>query len=368
MNFDFVLNNEEKAVFDLRALYEKYGYFQYKMSKFEEYELYVKNKAFLVSDNVITFTDTDGKLMALKPDVTLSIIKNRKDTSEGLQKVYYNENVYRVGKGTKSFKEIMQVGLECLGNVDDYAVTEVISLAAKSLAAVSESYVLDISSLDVVSCVMEEAGLSEEGKKRVIAFLAEKNAKGVFDVCKSENVCEKCAKALKSLVTVYGTPEKVKDALSGLCTGEKSRAAAERLLKIVTATEKLCAEKNLRIDFSVVNDMNYYNGIVFKGFVEGIPSGILSGGQYDNLMGKMGKKSRAIGFAVYLDELYRLTYREREYDADVALEYGDAELSEVCEAVKKIIDGGETVFARKKLPENIKCKRRIELKKEEASL
>ena len=52
--------------------------------------------------------------------------------------------------------------------------------------------------------------------------------------------------------------------------------------------------------------MNYYNGIVFKGFVSGIPASVLSGGQYDNLMEKMGKKARAIGFAVYLDELERL--------------------------------------------------------------
>ena len=95
-NLEFVLSREEKVSFKLRALYGKYGYTQYKMSKFEEYDLYVKNKDFLVSDNVITFTDTDGKLMALKPDVTLSIIKNSKDLCDGLTKVYYNENVYRV--------------------------------------------------------------------------------------------------------------------------------------------------------------------------------------------------------------------------------------------------------------------------------
>ena len=71
-----VLKNEEKAVFELRELYSKYGYLQYKMSKFEEYDLYVSNKDFLVSENIITFTDTDGKLLALKPDVTLSIIKS----------------------------------------------------------------------------------------------------------------------------------------------------------------------------------------------------------------------------------------------------------------------------------------------------
>ena len=83
-----VLKNDEKAIFGLRSIYRRYGYSQYKMSKFEEYDLYVRNKDFLVSDNIITFTDTTGKLLALKPDVTLSIIKNGKDVPGVIEKVY----------------------------------------------------------------------------------------------------------------------------------------------------------------------------------------------------------------------------------------------------------------------------------------
>ena len=62
----------------------------------------------------------------------------------------------------------------------------------------------------------------------------------------------------------------------------------------------------IRIDFSVINNMSYYNGIAFNGFIYGVSEGVLSGGQYDKLMNKMGKKSRAIGFAVYLDVLDRM--------------------------------------------------------------
>ncbi|MBQ5649696.1 MAG: ATP phosphoribosyltransferase regulatory subunit, partial [Clostridia bacterium] len=99
MNKD-ILKNDEKAVYALRTLFRQYGYLPFKMSKFEEYDLYVKNKDFLVSDKVITFSDTNGKLMALKPDVTLSIIKNGEDEAGCKQKVYYNENVYRVSGST----------------------------------------------------------------------------------------------------------------------------------------------------------------------------------------------------------------------------------------------------------------------------
>ena len=114
---DKILKNEEKAVFALRSLYKRYGYLPFKMSKFEEYDLYLKNKDFLVSDRVITFNDVSGKLLALKPDVTLSIIKNTRDMPGVKQKVYYNENVYRVSSDTGHFGEIMQAGLECIGDM-----------------------------------------------------------------------------------------------------------------------------------------------------------------------------------------------------------------------------------------------------------
>ena len=74
----------------LNGLYEQYGYRKFRMSKFEDYDLYAQNKDFLKSGHIITFTDVDGALKALKPDITLSIMKNNNGSSE---KVYYNENV-----------------------------------------------------------------------------------------------------------------------------------------------------------------------------------------------------------------------------------------------------------------------------------
>ena len=147
-----VLKKEENVSLALRSLYRSYGYLPYKMSKFEPYDLYVANKDFLVGDGVITFTDTDGRLLALKPDVTLSIIKNSKDGE--LQKVYYNENVYRISGETKQFKEIAQVGLECLGEVGNYEVYETLLLAAASLQEISSAFVLDISHLGILSAVL----------------------------------------------------------------------------------------------------------------------------------------------------------------------------------------------------------------------
>lgn len=359
MSLDLVLRQDEKAVFALRSLYGKYGYAQYKMSKFEEYDLYVRNKDYLVSENVITFTDTDGKLMALKPDVTLSIIKNGKDT-DGIQKVFYDENVYRVSKGTKSFKEIMQAGLECIGDVDDYAVSEVLTLAVKSLQTISSDFVLDVSSLDVIGEVLSQLCLEESQKKQIINFLSEKNAKGVKSVLdasgKSGDLCEIIIK----LANEYGTPDKIKELFSCYNISEQIQVAVDKLCALVAELGDKFGKDKIRIDFSVVNSLNYYNGIVFKGFISGIPTGILSGGQYDNLMLKMGRKAKAIGFAVYLDELNKIACSE-QYDVQVAVQYNNAPAEKIKVKVDELIGQGKSVIALKKVPEKLKYEQLINL-------
>ena len=360
MDLELILRDDEKALFTLRELYESYGYAQYKMSKFEEYDLYAVNKEFLVSDNIITFTDTDGKLMALKPDVTLSIIKNSVDNAKGVQKVFYNENVYRVSKGTKSFKEIMQAGLECFGEVDDYAKAEVIMLALKSLQSISKEYVLDISNLDLVNAVFEKANLSKSAKSQALTYLSQKNLNGIKSVCESEGVCENDTELLKALVSTYGNVNKVKDALNKFELDDKIIDALNNLASTVNLLQNAGFKDKINVDFSVVSDLNYYNGLIFKGFISGVPTSILSGGQYDNLMQKLNKKSRAIGFAVYLDELSKIATNQT-FEVDVAIEYGDKQKEQVFEMVDNLIKQGKKVFADKTITDNVRYNELIKL-------
>lgn len=349
------LKNDEKAVFAMRELYEKYGYVQYKMSKFEEYDLYVRNKDFLVSDHVITFTDMDGKLMALKPDVTLSIIKNGRDRKNSVQKVYYVENVYRVPKASAAFQEIMQVGLECIGDVDDYSIYEVMKLAAQSLATVSGDYVLDISHLDIVSGVLDSLGLREDQRAEVLKCIGEKNAHGITAICKEAGV--EPGKAI-ALVNTYGSAERVIPVLKDMdCVAE----AVEQLEKLVLALSRDGCRVN--IDFSVINDMNYYNGFVFKGFIRGISQGILSGGQYNKLMEKMNRTSGAVGFAIYLDMLERLVGEERKYDVDTVILYDDScRIEAINDAIRLLSAEGKRVTAQRSVPEKLKYRQLLRLR------
>lgn len=357
-----VLKREEKAVFALRGLYQKFGYAQYKMSKFEEYDLYVRNKDFLVSENIITFTDTDGKLMALKPDVTLSIIKNTKDEPGLVQKLYYNENVYRVSKGTHSFKEIMQAGLECIGDIDGYSIFETVMLAAKSLETIAPDYILDISHMGIVTAVIELLGETFEQKDAVLKCIAEKNTHTILSLCEEAGVDKKAAKSVVKLTKTYGKPDEVIEKLKSMDGNEKFMQALSELEQLVSLLKGCGITDKIHIDFSVVNDMNYYNGVVFKGFVNGIPTGILSGGQYDKLLQKMGRKSGAVGFAVYLDLLERLSEPEEKYDVDTVVLYDKhADFGALSSAVRMLTDNGKSVTALKSVPEKLRFRQLLKL-------
>ncbi len=360
--------NEERAVSALGELYRRFGYRHYKMSKFEEYDLYGRNKEFLISDNVITFTDTNGRLMALKPDVTLSIIKNGQD-SDGMQKVYYDEHVYRVSGGTRAFKELKQVGLECVGTVDAYAVYEVLMLAAKSLKALSEDCVLDISHLGIVFALLDDLGVSAEDTCRALALIGDKNRHELAALCNTCGVSPEKASRLAELVGLYGTPASVLPRLYALLQDTPAAPFVRELQEVTDALATEGLGGTVHIDFSVVNDRNYYNGFVFKGFINGISTRILSGGQYDRLMQKMGRRASAIGFALYLDLLGELPSPAVPYDVDTVLLYArDTSLASVQTAVRRLTDEGRQVLALSALPAGLRFRECLKLDGEEVSV
>ena len=362
MKENFILKNEERAVFELRSLYKQYGYLPYKMSKFEEYDLYVRNKDFLVSDSVITFNDTNGRLLALKPDVTLSIIKNSSTDKNYKEKLYYNENVYRISESTHQYKELMQTGIECIGDIDINDIFEVVYLAAKSLDTVSPNFVLDISHMGVFSSILDGVLCDEIFKKEITKLISQKNRHETYELCKKYSVSDTDTELLVDFIGLYGAVSYVLPRLKSMIKTEKGMKAYEELFALCTLLDKTEFKNRIKLDFSVVNDMNYYNGIVFKGFLYGISEGVLSGGEYGRLVKRMGKDNNAIGFAIYLDLLESFESDFLEYDVDVLLIYDRKTKAETLfEAKSKIISNGESVSCQLSVPEKLRYKKLLKL-------
>ena len=362
MKFDNGINlkKEDINILSLRHLYEQYGFVHYKMNKFEEYDLYVSNKDFLSGDNIITFTDTNGRLLALKPDVTLSIVKNYREAAGTVQKVYYNENIYRPSKSTKTYKELMQMGLECMGDLNLYHISEVLLLAAKSLEALSDRYILDLSHMGVIRGFLEELNLQPRHEERFLSLLREKNCHGIQTLFDSLKIDDELREKAIALASAYGNMDSVLKTLESISLNETMDRAIEELSTVCGVLEEQGFD-NVHLDFSIEGDMGYYNGFLFRGYIEGIPTGVLSGGQYDELMEKMGKSSDAIGFAINLSLLEDYETNVGSYDTDVLLLYdSSASPAALMEAVQELVEQGNTVQAQQRIPEKLKYRRLLE--------
>ncbi len=297
------LSGEELAGLRLRALYSAAGYTQYRMSKFEEYDLYAKNKDFLLSNQIITFSD-GGRLMALKPDVTLSIVKNTAGAGGGVQKLFYDERVYRASDPSEGFKEIGQIGLECLGDIDDSCVAEVVALAAKSLveAGAGQKAMLSISPLSVLTGLLEKAGFSEERKDLIVELISDKKVHEIKSMCARWGMDAPAADAIRAFAWGFSSARDLLALMRSLPADLTDEAGLSLLEKICGALGDGLSAK-VRVDFSAGGGSRYYSGISFKGYIEGIPQAVLSGGRYDGLLAGMGISGGAIGFAVYMDLL-----------------------------------------------------------------
>ena len=205
MEFDLSrLQPKERASFALRALYEAAGCRKYHMGRFEEYGLYQENRSFLSSEQVITFTDLDGRLLALKPDVTLSIAKTAQPAPGETLKYYYHENVYRPSAESHTFKEISQMGLELLGEVKEPEVRQTVCLAAQSLEQMGQPWVLEISHMGYLFGLFDALGVQPAARPGLLETLRAKNIHELRAAAKAAGLSDADANALTALLSPSG--------------------------------------------------------------------------------------------------------------------------------------------------------------------
>jgi ATP phosphoribosyltransferase regulatory subunit len=341
-------------------LYEKYGYKKYKMAKFEPYDLYRENKNFLKTDGIITFMNADGRLMAMKPDVTMSIVKNTTDDVR-LQKYYYIENVFRTSVDTHEFQEIKQMGLEFIGDGDGYSEAEVVSLAVKTLSVINGDYLLNLAHIGFISAFIGSFCFDYETNAKIYEALRHKNAAAL----KSLDGCKCAAGNIDKLyrLMTYSVPLSHAAAeLEQYVVNDEMATALKDIQSLYRALKSSAAADNIKIDFSVSGDADYYNGIVFNGYIKTIPRLVLAGGRYDNLMKRFGKDQCAIGFALYLNELDKVLHKIDAYDTQALLIYGRAGADKVMTAVEALQKTYQSVVAVSEDEARVKPQHRYVLK------
>lgn len=352
------LPKEESLKLALSSVYESFGYRRYKLSGFEEYSFYSDNRAFLADEGFIAFNNADGKLMALKPDITLSIVKSAANAEDHYTRAYYEESVYRSAGREEGFREMGQIGLELLGNVENYGVAEVIFLALESLKAIDEHCVLSISHMSFVHAVeemyFEDSVLRQEFENAVKS----KSPHAIMQIMQKTNLSDALKESLCELFSVAG---KMEDAL---CRIESIQGLPQSIIQAVAdlrilqkALKTMQVDGLVQVDLSLMHTIDYYNGIIFEGYVEKIPFPVLSGGRYDPLAKKFKEKMCGVGFAVYLDNMNLYYPQERTYDADVLIISEGDDTGNLLGLVASFVQKGLTVRVEPVMPKGFHAKK-----------
>ncbi len=302
----------------IERVFKSYGYMPVASPTFEYNDVFCGMGG--VKDNrVFKFLDRDGALLVLRPDMTPAIARigataySEKDLP---LKLYYIENMFRTNENYQGkLREFTQAGIELLGvnSIDADAEVVVAAINALLSAGVSD-FKLDLGHALFLKGVIEEADISEELSGKIQENIIKKNYVAVNEL--AENIENKNIKyILQELPLLIGN-ERVIEKVRDKVTNESSLNAINYLGELYDILKGLGLENYISFDMGVIGSMDYYTGLIFRGYCKGSGSSVLDGGRYDNMVEKFGAYMPAVGFAIKVNDVMKIMPSEAEKGAD----------------------------------------------------
>ena len=332
---NYIKNMSKKnlVLLNIRKMYDSYGYKKISLPSFEEYDLYNENKDF-IDRNVLTVMSPNGKLLALRPDITLSVAKKvSKDQSLKYSKIYYQENTYNLTKYV-GYEEDEQLGIELIGKESTFLDFEIINLAVKSLDIINKKSMIVLSHAGFISSIFENFDLEYEIKEQILDCINRKNSHDIQKILKrNEHISENVKKLIYKIPELSGNLENIEKELLKYEINGNTKKILSELKQLNSLLMKFYKKSKIIFDFSVVKNLNYYNGIILQGYIEGFPNVILTGGRYDKLFEKFGVDTGAVGFAILTDGLKGYYKDTDKKDFEVLIAYDNSDFEKLVEIV-----------------------------------
>ena len=327
------MSKKDLVLLNIRKMYDSYGYKKISLPSFEEYDLYNENKDF-IDRNVLTVMSPNGKLLALRPDITLSVAKKvSKDQSLKYSKIYYQENTYNLTKYV-GYEEDEQLGIELIGKESTFLDFEIINLAVKSLDIINKKSMIVLSHAGFISSIFENFDLEYEIKEQILDCINRKNSHDIQKILKrNEHISENVKKLIYKIPELSGNLENIEKELLKYEINDNTKKILSELKQLNSLLMKFYKKSKIIFDFSVVKNLNYYNGIILQGYIEDFPNVILTGGRYDKLFEKFGVDTGAVGFAILTDGLKGYYKDTDKKDFEVLIAYDDSDFEKLVEIV-----------------------------------
>lgn len=296
---------KQKIVNNINNTFKSFGYREAFTPTIEYYDVFSSIKSTVLKGEMFKLIDKSGDILVLRPDVTIPIarmVANNSKTSKRNFKVFYNHQVFRMDDENR--REMTQTGIEYFGNGEFESDAEVISIAIKSLLKIKIDLRMEIGHANYYKGLLEEIDIEDEKIYVKLKELIEnKNFVELQKLANQLDLEEKVKRVIIEMPNLYGDYKDVIAKAEPLCLNKNMNIALEDLEQVCKIIEDFGYGDYISVDLGLINHLDYYTGVIFKGYMSNHGEMILSGGRYDDLTENYGKSIPATGFAINVDEL-----------------------------------------------------------------
>ena len=278
-------------------------FIQIKPEIFEEYDEITQIDKNISTKSMVKVVS--NKVMVLRPDITISLMKNlipRWEDDLSL-KLFYHSTVYKNKRNGDGIIQCRQFGCEYLGEPSIDADREVVNLAFNILRKFTDEFLLEIGSGNYIDGFVEALNIDSDTERQFKKLLYRKNKPELEAFAQKLDIKTELKELMVNILSIRGTLKEVTERANKYFTNDRMKKGIEQLNTISTLISKEDLDKYTLFDLSMVSKLDYYDGIMLKGYYKSLYKEILSGGRYDSLTESFGKRVPAIGFTIYFDAL-----------------------------------------------------------------
>lgn len=296
---------------NVMGVFSGYGYTEVTTPEIEYYDVFAGSQGLLTQEKMIKFFDREGRILVLRPDLTTPLARlTATKLDQGVHKLCYAGKVFRNYQGGIRPCETSQAGIELIGLSGAEADAEVIAASIRALQSCGlKEFQIEIGQVEIFKELMAQTALDPDVTEQIRVFIDQKNIFGVQELLEHYDVPEELAELILKMPSLYGGGEILEQAAQ-LVTGKGAESAIKNLQEVYQILEEYGLKEYVSLDLAMVQSLDYYTGLIFKGFARGVGFEVCAGGRYDGLMNRFGKAAPATGAALYLDLLADALYRQ----------------------------------------------------------
>jgi ATP phosphoribosyltransferase regulatory subunit len=296
----------------LAQVFARWGYQRIILPTFEYYESIATGANAHMRQDMYRFFDREGELLALRTDMTVSTARvagtKLYDQPMPLRFCYLG-NVFRYDEQPQAGRrrEFSQAGIELIGADTAEADAEVLAIAVEALQALNVSrFQVTLGQVGFLKAILGEAPLANGSLARLEQVIGRRNQVELDAMLEELGLVDDVAATIRALPGLYGGPE-VLERARRLTDNITALQALDRLEQVLALLEREGVAQHVLLDLAEVRSMDYYTGITFHGYVEGLGFHVCSGGRYDGLIASFGPSLPAVGFALGVERALMVT-------------------------------------------------------------